>query len=367
MPYTTISGDLSEHTEWVAGTYYLTADCNLGNYNLTLNCSAGNIVIKTSGNKQIKLNGTGVIATSNSSTTKKVIFTSKNDDLHGDVIDGSSASPAIGDQSKGFLSVTANNVSVNFLHTEWWYCEVIDDGILDFGNTSIGQSVGISLSLTNITFKYCGLKNGSDTDSTFIGQWRRTGFLSLTIDGLYVDSTNRILESGAMKGTVVSFGNCVTVSITNINIELTCNNVGYGLIKIRASTIAIIVTLGSYYIKGNTETAALLFLASGVAASLTLTMQDGLIDMKDNAIARAAVSLAQASNAVFNFTMRRTTICNCNVGVSESGIITGYDEDYNNFYNNGTNATSALGAHTGQSNPIAAQPLLIGQNALQNK
>ena len=187
--YTTPS-NLSEDTIWTAGTYYISSSVSIGNYDLTLDASAGNIYIKyNSGYTYIYINGSGRFTTSNTSSTNKVIITSKNDDAHGETITGSSGSPACGDYIKPLSIGTSIPTSFTLDWFEFWYYGA--------GTTYYTAALAIStatntdVSLTNGIFKHCSMSLNGYTG--IIGNHPGTTFYyvkSLELDNIRIDNTN---------------------------------------------------------------------------------------------------------------------------------------------------------------------------------
>lgn len=114
--YTTVGGSLTANTVWTAGTYEITSAVNMGVYDLSLDCSAGPIYLKVNFvGITINCDGTGDFSIVNSAFNRRAYCTSANDDSIGEVISGSSGTPATGDYRSAFKSSgSASIVSVRY-------------------------------------------------------------------------------------------------------------------------------------------------------------------------------------------------------------------------------------------------------------
>ena len=148
VKYKVYPTSLSANKELVADTYLMDANCNCNSYKLTFNCNDGNIVIKRTGDYYHT--NQGAIDTTNSTASKKVYLTVKNDDTIGTIIPGSTGSPAVLGGSWG-NNTQKTNVAVTMKH---WEIRWIDNK--NFINYSCGTSL---LDFEYITFKNCALSS----------------------------------------------------------------------------------------------------------------------------------------------------------------------------------------------------------------
>lgn len=347
---TIVGGALTENTEWTAGTYYIFgSNVSLGVYNLTLNTSGGDIIIKTAGNLQVLVDGSSTLSSTGSN---KIIFTSMNDDTQGEVIQGSSGSPAIGDQSVGYINVTKNDTTVNISHAEFWYCEVTNGAVIDYGTTPIPPATGNDLILNDIKLKYCSLADGSTIDSCFIGRWRRRGFNTVDINYLSVDPTNRILQTGT-KGSIIKVNGISNFNLENSYLNPTCNNLGYASIILEIGVAASTnCTIKNCLIRSGFAYGCLSLLCNSSTGTgiLNVNIQNSIINLIDKTQVRPGIQVYQTSGT-FNFALKDSIITNCYIGLDESGTINTWDEDYNVFYENTTNSDRSLGIHSKTIDP----------------
>lgn len=222
MSYTEIGGALTEDTTLTAGTYLLTSDVTLSSYKLTFDCGAGSIFIK-SNNCSITADHVGIIASINTSSTNRVIFTSKNDNGRGEVIAGSTGIPLPSDQQKyfiGFLWPTiVVLVHIDLQWAEFHYAKSINGLIIA---STITGSRG-RFTLKHIYIYNCIMEITVESLALcFIGHLYSElftyGVLGFTISDISIDTSNIVLSVGA---TLINLPSCEEYStIKNIFIDL---------------------------------------------------------------------------------------------------------------------------------------------------
>lgn len=347
MAYTTISGAISTDTEWTAGTYFLINDVPIGTNTLTLNSSAGDVVVKTSGVYSLQLDTiSGVLIASG---VNNVIFTSMNDDAHGDPIAGSTGVPTTGDQSAGYIEVSEDYTTINLTNTELWYCSCQDSAVIDYGFTSIPLKVGNNLFFDYVTLKHCSMPDGASNDSTYIGQWRRKGMNTVSMNHISIDSTNTVAQTGT-KGSVFKFNGCSSFTLQNSYIAPTANANGYvlGNVKLGLTSGTSTVTISNNLLVSDFNYGILNLLSDQATATLDVTVKNCVLDGIDGSHIGI---LVYQSAGTYNFTMRDTILTNCVLGLDQAGTIALWDEDYNIFWNNGVNSDQALGSNSKIFNP----------------
>ncbi len=208
--YTTVGGNLTADTVWTAGTYYVTSGITQGNYNLTLDATGGYIYVKIADGGTINVFTTdnGDLTTSGTTRSKRIVVTSENDDTRGEVIAGSSGSPAAKD-FKGVVStstVVASNVDISYMEVHY--------GTL---RQNSAMFVWQGSSLKTVTLDHIWVYNSdAETSATQAGQVIYTFFNAnpavgtFTASNIYVDSTCGVgsntvgINCFTMLGTVTS-------------------------------------------------------------------------------------------------------------------------------------------------------------------
>jgi len=149
MAYTLLS-DFTGNTTLTAGTYWMPYDINGNGFTLTFNCASGPIIIKRAGDYSFAF--TGVINTTNSTSTNKVYWTDKNDDTIGDAISGSTGSPVKSGLSlnSAYIGTCFTNIAITLINHEIRYAS----------NKQFVYSIVNSNGLTTVrTFQYIIFKN----------------------------------------------------------------------------------------------------------------------------------------------------------------------------------------------------------------
>ncbi len=92
--YTEVSGNITGTVTWVAGTYYATSDLDV-NSTATLTLNPG-VIIKFAPGTQFKITGT-LYSNGTDLGANKIVFTSRDDNTHGETIAESDGVPNPGD------------------------------------------------------------------------------------------------------------------------------------------------------------------------------------------------------------------------------------------------------------------------------
>ncbi len=341
--YTTISGGLGEHTTWTTGTYYITGVCDIGNYNLTLDAGGGNIIIKTSGAVGLYTGGTGNIATANTSNSKKVYFTSKNDNTLGETISGSSGSPAIGDQSQSYFYIAGAGCDVAINHCEFWYFGAATGCLMWYHS---GDQVTNDIDIQNVKFRYCSILASCSHFCSFIGMKRynvRVGNVTLK----NIDCNNTCAFEDASKAYFIYLYRPDDISPEFENIYCGANStLGCAAVFVfesdkDASTITLknlcFDTKSPYcvYFTWRDNTGTINFSQSIMKKSTTV-----------------AVYLNEAGGTLTANFNDNIIEDNTAKGVEQASV-TNFTETNNGYYNNGTNATGFT-----PTNPITTDPAL---------
>lgn len=335
MSYTTVSGTLTGDTVWTAGTYYLSGNVSLSSYNLTLNCSAGNIVIKTAGDKQIVLNGSGDLLSSNTGVNNKVIFTSKNDDAHGEAISGSSGTPVSADQSVPYTTVTFNGCVFNMAYFEAWYVENIEKGVFCWGDQPLG-SFNNNVTIKFLKLKYCKIVDGSSGGTALIGMYRRTGIGTVILENIEVDDTNSITNSSdESTPSVIAFLRPTIWNMSNLYI----NALGsmYCMVRVSSSTSGTHThNFKNFVLKycgsGPAGTCGI-YASISAGGTLILNMEDIILDGINKSCSGINVGIAEGTATV---NIKNSIFVNWNAGIDRhvsSGTLI-LTENNNGFYNN---------------------------------
>lgn len=115
MAYTTLNASYSADLTLTAGTYYLSANCDMNSYDVIFDQSAGDIILKRNGD--VYFQNVAEIDTTNygSYTT---YLTVKDDDSIGESISGSSGSPSV---SGGTFcdNVLTSDVDIRYMEIRW--------------------------------------------------------------------------------------------------------------------------------------------------------------------------------------------------------------------------------------------------------
>jgi hypothetical protein len=347
MAYTTVSSGLGGNTTWTAGTYYLTANVTMGSYNLTFDCSGGSIFIKTSGAVGIQQNGTGVLTTANTSITNKVIFTSHNDNAHGDAITGSSGSPASADQTASYVLLTGTG-NFSLIYFELWY----------WGSAgAISTDLTASHASQNFTLQYGKLKYGvipSGVSSPNLIGIRGTGtgynyiFNNVLLDNLVIDNTNIVSQPSVGSSFVIWMNGATQSTVSNNFINPTFSGTLYPYVygvylEGGAGTPANLVVKNNVFLGANLSLV-------GRGATYTSLVENNVITIGANRFFGDGAILAEVTAGTSTVTIKNNIIYNCTwgtvYGINIALTGTTINEDYNDFYGNHSNSYKALGAHS---------------------
>lgn len=219
--YTTVGGTLTADTVWTAGTYYVTSTVNLSTYTLTLDAEDGAIYIKVKSGSTldaIRQNDTGNLTTANTGFGRRVIFTSENDDIRGEIISGSSGTPAKQDWRRPLINSTTFANITDLAYVETHYGTFLGNG----GFFDFRQDSAKVVSLNYIWIFNCQAAAGAA---------RATIFHTLSSDisvansfsgsNIYVDSSN---DSGANIYGIVGWGPRSVVSSSLVNAYFAYDN-----------------------------------------------------------------------------------------------------------------------------------------------
>jgi hypothetical protein len=347
--YCNVTGNLAVSDTWIAGTYYLIANCAMGANNLTLNAG---VVVKTSGTYQIQHNGAGILTTSSTSINNKVYFTSKNDNTKGATITGSSGSPAYIDQTVAYITST-NTGNYTIQYAEFWYCE----GVAATANYVLGfvqaaNSTTKSVILQYVKIKNCYIKPDASASGCFIGtNGAPSGdYLgSLLFDNISIDSTN--LFDTVHAGSAIHPPWVYTTSTVS-NCDITPTAVG----TTSGNDSGIIVEGGA----GGTTTNYILnnLVIISYCAYAILTMTRGATAtfyVKDNVVTKSngtgSVGLGgYVVSGTNTTTMNNNIIYNfsdaTNYGIKVISGSPTMTSDYNLFYNDLHDSDGAIGSHS---------------------
>jgi hypothetical protein len=213
MSYTIKGGALAAPETWTAGTYLLSDDISLGAFDLTLDCANGNIIIKADSHT-ILVDGIGELFEFNSSNTRRVIFTSVNDDLHGEKIAGSTGLPVSADNLHRFIAISSLVASVTLDWCEFRYCCTLD-GTVAF--ETAGNSTG-AWSLRHLFLYNCAQTQvGVPTNTFLIGYAEAFPphyVASFVLQFIYIDRSCSIrYECIGMPGLLAVFGGTIISDI----------------------------------------------------------------------------------------------------------------------------------------------------------
>jgi len=233
MSYITISGDLSENTTWTSGTYFIASDINIGDYSLTMDLLSGNIVYKTAGNKSIIADSSGNFTTINSGYGNKIIFTSINDDAHGEIIAGSTASPVAGDQSVPYYKTTYKPARIYLDGCEAWYWGSNTGAVFSWGDQPIPGTTLSTVTLKNAAIKYSTIASGTANTPCFIGFYKRLSIDTVSLENVVIDDTNS-MEVSDTNSMVIRFPK--SNSWTMQNVALYPTGYCHSLLDFRSAT-----------------------------------------------------------------------------------------------------------------------------------
>jgi hypothetical protein len=141
---TAIPASLAATYTFTAGTYTFDANCDCNSNTVVYDCSGGDIIIKRSGDYYFT--EVGVVNTTNSDATHRVIWTVKNDDTVGETIEGSTGVPAVlGGSYNNAVAIGNYSLTFNFWEIRW------------VNNTSfiVSAATASLRSIQNIEFKNC--------------------------------------------------------------------------------------------------------------------------------------------------------------------------------------------------------------------
>lgn len=190
MAYTTLS-NLTQDTILTAGTYYfpnrISCIASPDYYSVTFDCTNGPIVIKRSSSVVQLFEYAGELKTINSSETNKVIFTVKDDNTVGEIIDGSTGVPSA--SGGGIAYYNSYYPRMNSYSQTFEHCEI------RWANTSVFFSNKNKLA----TYRYIEFKN-CNWNSQIIFNCRDS--CSLFIEHINFDSVN---EPNIISGSSILF------------------------------------------------------------------------------------------------------------------------------------------------------------------
>lgn len=222
---------LAADTTLVAGTYYMTANCDCASKKLTFNCASGSIIVKRSGDYYHT--NQGAVDTTNSTSSNKVYWTVKNDDTIGEIITGSTGSPAVTGGSWG--NATAMTGIVNFVYWEIRWVDnknfITANSTKTFSYVTWKNCVYSSVSVlyitadSNVQATYSRLS--WDNTNTISGTAKLIGASSTSIgnkfvcDYIYVQSANTSTP-------LIQFNVYYNSAVTRVYTYWNINNVGSG-------------------------------------------------------------------------------------------------------------------------------------------
>lgn len=218
--YTTIGGALAAKLTLTAGTYEVTDEIIQGNFDVECDASAGPIIIKPNGYMNIfRVDGTGHWYTSNTTFVSRVTFTSKNDDTVGEVITGSTGSPAKGDYARAVFVSTGGVNHGNITNAEHITLRYAGNNYALFGwYLATADITGSDINIDDLRFETCEMQGNLNYFKSWCGNTRynrRIGdnftLKNVKVDGTCTIESNHEHQRGLYFATV-----CGDVDIENI-------------------------------------------------------------------------------------------------------------------------------------------------------
>lgn len=202
-------------------TYYIENTVNLGDYDIT-RTGDGDIFVKYAAGKYLSVNGSGKIDIIGIDNNQKTIFTSMNDDVHGDYILGSSGAPAMGDIANLATTLVpgtpaANPRGIRIERFEVWYFGNGSNNVITcYGAYDASGNKGSYITLRYGEFFYCyGTANRPLIGSAFGAD--KDNDQPKIIDSIKVDLTNDVSQFAtnysAHDGAGMTISNCSYVSV----------------------------------------------------------------------------------------------------------------------------------------------------------
>lgn len=211
---TTLNSSYSADLNLTAGTYYLSANCDLTVHNLTIDLTGGDVILKRNGNVYFT-NVAGINTTASGSN--KFYFTVKNDDTIGDTISGSTGSPSVAGGTINGTSGTAITGAVVLDHWEVRWANV--------GPLIYSTNTGSGCKYKYITWKNCAY---ATVHATYNWVIYHTGVYNtaVEINNLVFDNTNTLTSSGGLVSVTASN------NVEPYNIIVVCNTTSTGVVTI---------------------------------------------------------------------------------------------------------------------------------------